>query len=72
MSSLKILVCCHKATPRIQDDDVFAPILLGSQFASDKLKEEFRDDYWDCKGKNIGRLHPYCAELTAIYWAWKH
>ena len=45
MSSLKILVCCHKATVRIQDDDVFAPILLGSQFASDKLKEEFRDDY---------------------------
>lgn len=71
MKSIKILVCCHKKTPRLKNS-VFAPILLGSKFADDTLKAEFQEDFWDSTGDNIGTLHPYCAELSAIYWAWKN
>lgn len=71
MSNVKILVCCHKKTERIHDD-VFPAILLGSDFADDALKAEFADSYWDNMGENIAQLHPYCAELTAIYWMWKN
>lgn len=67
----KILVCCHKGTPRMKDK-VFVPILLGSSYADSALKESFQDDFWDNTGENIGALHPYCAELSAIYWAWKN
>lgn len=67
----KILVCCHKETPRMKDN-VFVPILLGSSYANSALKESFQDDFWDSTGGNIGALHPYCAELSAIYWAWKN
>lgn len=71
MSSIKIMICCHKETPRLKND-VFVPILLGAQYADSQLKEEFKNDVWDCSGDNIGNLHPYCAELTALYWAWKN
>lgn len=71
MKSIKILVCCHKDTPRIKDD-IFTPILLGAYYADKELKTLFKDDLWDCTGENIGYLHPFCAELTAVYWAWKN
>lgn len=71
MNSFKILVCCHKQTPRI-DNPIFPAILLGSNFADDDLKAAYQDCIWDNQGDNIGRLHPYCAELTSIYWAWKN
>lgn len=71
MKKVKILVCCHKETPRMKDE-VFAPILLGSKFAKEPLKADFSEDFWDSNGENIGELHPYCAELTSIYWAWKN
>ena len=71
MKKIKILVCCHKETERLHDD-IFTPILLGAEFADDALKQAFHNDFWDNSGDNIGRLHPYCAELTAIYWAWKN
>ena len=71
MEKVKILVCCHKETPLI-NDDVFTPILLGSYYADEKLKKSFKDMIWDSTGENIGELHPYFAELTAIYWAWKN
>lgn len=71
MRKIKILVCCHKQTERLHDD-IFTPILLGSEFADEALKQAFKNDFWDNMGDNIGRLHPWCAELTAIYWAWKN
>ena len=71
MPSFKILVCCHKKVPVIRDD-LFAPVLLGSLYASKETKDAFQADLWDCKGTNIAELHPYCAELTAIYLAWKN
>ncbi len=71
MDSFKILVCCHKQTEHIGDPN-FPSILLGSEFAPDSLKQIYANDHWDNSGENIGRLHPYCAELTSIYWAWKN
>lgn len=71
MDNFKILVCCHKQTEHIGDPN-FPSILLGSQFADDTLKNAYANDFWDSTGDNIGRLHPYCAELTSIYWAWKN
>lgn len=71
MDNFKILVCCHKQTAHISDPN-FPSILLGSQFADDTLKNAYANDLWDSTGDNIGRLHPYCAELTSIYWAWKN
>lgn len=71
MSNIKILIGCHKDTPRIKDS-IFTPILLGSSYASNDLMEKFKDDFWDNTWDNIGYLHPYCAELSAIYWAWKN
>lgn len=71
MKSIKIMVCCHKETARLKDD-IFVPIFLGAKYADQKLKEVFQEDIWDCSGDNIGELHPYCAELTALYWAWKN
>lgn len=71
MNSFKILVCCHKQTEHIGDPN-FPSILLGSKFAKDDLKKAYENDFWDSTGENIGRLHPYCAELTSIYWAWKN
>lgn len=71
MEKYKILVCCHKETPRIKDD-LFTPILLGSAYADTALRESYRDDFWDNMGDNIAELHPYCAELSAIYWAWRN
>ena len=70
-SDVKILVCCHKSTSRLKDP-TFPAILLGSYYAEDKLKEEYADEFFDSMGENIAKLHPYCAELTAIYWAWKN
>lgn len=69
--SIKILICCHKNTPRI-NNEIFKPILLGSMFADETLRKEFEYDFQDSEGDNIAKLHPYCAELTAIYWAWKN
>lgn len=71
MDSFKILVCCHKKTLRM-DDPYFPAILLGSDFADENLKMEFQDAFWDNMGENIAQLHPFCAELTSIYWAWKN
>ena len=71
MSKFKILVCCHKEVPVIRDD-LFAPILLGSSYAPNEVKDFFKNDFWDSSDDNIAYLHPYCAELTAIYWAWKN
>ncbi|MBM6928980.1 FkbM family methyltransferase [Parasutterella secunda] len=71
MSKFKILVCCHKEVPVIRDS-LFAPILLGSHYAPNEVKEYFKNDFWDSSDDNIAYLHPYCAELTAIYWAWKN
>ena len=71
MDSFKILVCCHKQTEHIGDPN-FPSILLGSKFANEALKKAYQHDHWDSTGDNIGQLHPYCAELTAIYWAWKN
>lgn len=71
MDSFKILVCCHKQTEHINDPN-FPSILLGSKFANEELKKAYEKDLWDCTGENIGYLHPYCAELTSIYWAWKN
>ena len=71
MKNIKILVCCHKETERLHDS-IFTPILQGAEFADDALKKAFREDLLDNTGDNIGRLHPYSAELTSIYWAWKN
>ena len=71
MKKIKILINCHKQTERLHDD-IFTPILAGSAFADASLKEAFADDFHDDMGDNIARLHPYSAELTAIYWAWKN
>lgn len=71
MDSFKIIVCCHKKTERI-DDQCFPAILLGADYADKALKESFRNEFWDNMGDNIGQLHPYCAELTSIYWMWKN
>lgn len=71
MDKSKILVCCHKETPRIKDE-IFTPILLGSAYADGALKESYQGDLWDNMGNNIAQLHPYCAELSAIYWAWQN
>ncbi len=71
MKNIKILINCHKQTERLHDD-IFTPILAGAAFADEGLKAAFRDDLHDDMGENIARLHPYSAELTAIYWAWKN
>ncbi|MCQ5128155.1 FkbM family methyltransferase [Butyricicoccus faecihominis] len=71
MDKYKILVCCHKETPYIKDS-IFTPILLGSAYAGDATKRAFQNDLWDNMGDNISELQPYCAELSAIYWAWKN
>lgn len=70
-NNVKILVCCHKTCARIKNE-VFLPVFLGSYYAEEGLKKEFKDDFWDSTGDNIGKLHPYMAEITAIYWAWKN
>ncbi|MBO4331456.1 MAG: DUF4422 domain-containing protein, partial [Oscillospiraceae bacterium] len=71
MKKIKILVNCHKPTPRLHDG-IFTPILAGAAFADDKLKKEFAAELRDDTGDNISRLQPYCAELSAVYWALKH
>ena len=70
-TKIKILVCCHKDCKRVKND-IFTPILLGSYFADDNLKNSFKDDFWDSTGENCGEMHPFMAEITAIYWAWKN
>ena len=70
-TKIKILVCCHKDCKRIKDD-IFTPILVGSKFADESLRANFKDDLWDSTGDNCCDLHPFLGEVTSIYWAWKN
>ncbi|WML36759.1 DUF4422 domain-containing protein [Clostridium sp. OS1-26] len=71
MSFVKILVCCHKETAYLEND-IFKPILLGTNNADEKLLGFFDNNFKDNQGINISDKHPYYAELTSIYWAWKN
>lgn len=69
MSTLKILVACHKADSNIRKDDIYMPIQVGKDLHPElDLGFQCDNDGED----NISQKNSTYCELTALYWAWKN
>lgn len=62
--NIKLFVCCHKATPMIQNSTL-TPIWVGGSCPTDKTCT-------DNTGDHISEKNPFFSELTAHYWIWKN
>lgn len=68
MSSINILVACHKQDPDIRKDEIYHPIHVGKAL---HLEADLGFQ-GDNTGDNISDKNPAYCELTALYWSWKN
>lgn len=66
MKKIKIIVCYHKDSCRIQDD-VYLPVHVGKATSNCDLAIQGDND-----GENISYLNNLYCELTGLFWAWKN
>lgn len=71
MSKIRLMVCCHKNTPRFRSD-VLRPVHVGRAAASEALRARLGDMPGDDTGDNISSKNGSYCELTALYWSWKN
>jgi hypothetical protein len=63
---LKIAIAYHKKSLYVTDSR-YLPIQVGATFSDEDLGIQK-----DSEGDNISEMNPYCCELSATYWLWKH
>lgn len=68
MSTIKIVMACHRDDIVIPDNPLIVPVQVGTALADHRFKGMQHDD----EGENISYKNPYYCELTAQYWAWKN
>ena len=66
MSTLKIIVCCHKKDI-YKESDIYMPIHVGKAISNVDLGIPGDDT-----GDNISAKNASYCELTGMYWAWKN
>ena len=69
--NLKIFLTYHNNSKKIQND-IFKPIHVGAEIASQHVVHNLSDMYSDNRGLNISEKNKTYCELTAQYWAWKN
>lgn len=70
-NKIKILICCHKASP-LPRNDIFAPIQVGAAISDTDFGMLCDDSINGSPCNNISAKNKTYCELTAMYWAWKN
>lgn len=70
-NKIKILICCHKASP-LPHNDIFAPIQVGAAISDTDLGMLRDNSINGSPCDNISNKNKTYCELTAMYWAWKN
>jgi len=65
----KIIICYHKETIIVKNEDVFIPIYVGKAIGEDDILEDIQGDD---EGDNISYKNKLYCELTGLYWLWKN
>ena len=68
MSTIKIVMACHRDDIAIPENKLIYPIQVGAALSNKRFEGMLHDD----EGENISEKNPYYCELTAQYWAWKN
>lgn len=71
MSTIKILVCCHKKT-ELPNNPIYLPIQVGKSRTDLDLGIQTDNEINGRKCDNISQYNNIYCEMTAVYWAWKN
>ena len=65
----KIIICYHRETVVVKNDEVFIPLHVGKARCEEEILEGIQGDN---EGDNISLKNNLYCELTGLYWLWKN